>query len=105
MSFEEALLIFRLDKGYTEEKLKKRYRELLKKYHPDAVVNSDEKIKEKAAEKIRGINVAYEVLFKQLSKSFSQNNSYTSFDIDSYRRKKVSELEEKMKFDFDRYEK
>lgn len=35
MNLREALVILNLQEGYTEEELKKNFRKLSKKYHPD----------------------------------------------------------------------
>ena len=56
---EKALKIFSLNNDFSEKKLKKRYKELVKKYHPDlnkSFLNKDSKIKE--------INNAYNFLLK-----------------------------------------
>ena len=49
----------------SEEEIKKAYRKLAKKYHPDTVANLGEEIKKKATEKFRAVNEAYEELKKQ----------------------------------------
>lgn len=43
----------------TEEEIKKRYRELCKKYHPDKVNNMSEKVKKEYEEKLKSIIEAY----------------------------------------------
>jgi hypothetical protein len=56
---EKALKIFSLNNDFSEKILKKRYKELVKKYHPDlnkSFLNKDSKIKE--------INNAYNFLLK-----------------------------------------
>ena len=56
---EKALKIFSLNNDFNEKILKKRYKELVKKYHPDlnkTFLNKDSKIKE--------INNAYNFLLK-----------------------------------------
>ncbi|HPC26234.1 MAG TPA: DnaJ domain-containing protein [Paludibacteraceae bacterium] len=45
--------------------MKKAYREMAKKYHPDKVNTLGEDIKKIATEKFRSINEAYEVLKKE----------------------------------------
>lgn len=49
----------------TDAEIKKAYREMAKKYHPDTVANLGEDIKKKATEKFRAVNEAYEELKKQ----------------------------------------
>ncbi len=54
---QNALDIFQLDNSYSKIDLKKRYKFLVKKYHPD--VKNDIKNKEK---KIKEVNIAYKIL-------------------------------------------
>ena len=61
---EKALKIFSLNNDFNEIKLKKRYKELVKKYHPDLnknFLNKDNKIKE--------INKAYNILLETIKKT------------------------------------
>ena len=48
----------------TDDEIKKAYRAMAKKYHPDTVANLGEDIKKKATEKFRSVNEAYEELKK-----------------------------------------
>ena len=49
----------------TNDELKKAYRRMAMKYHPDKVANAGEEIRQQATEKFRGINEAYEHIKKQ----------------------------------------
>lgn len=49
----------------TNEEIKKAYRKMAMKYHPDKVNNLGEELKKSATEKFRAINEAYEHLKKQ----------------------------------------
>jgi DnaJ like chaperone protein len=49
----------------TDEEVKKAYRRMAMKYHPDKVATAGEDIREQATEKFRAINEAYEHI-KQL---------------------------------------
>jgi len=49
----------------TDEEIKKAYRRMAKKYHPDLVNDLGEEVKKSATEKFRSINEAYESLKKQ----------------------------------------
>ncbi len=49
----------------TDEEIKKAYRQMAKKYHPDKVNDLGEDVKKSATEKFRSINEAYENLKKQ----------------------------------------
>lgn len=56
-----------------EETIKKAYRELVKKYHPDKYVNNP--LADLAGEKIKEINKAYDML---MNKNKSSNTGYSS---------------------------
>ena len=58
---ENSLKLFKLDRDFNENDLKKIYKQLVKKYHPD-VINS---IKDKE-NMIKKINNAYKLLFNIL---------------------------------------
>ena len=49
----------------SNDELKKAYRRMAMKYHPDKVANAGEEIRQQATEKFRGINEAYEHIKKQ----------------------------------------
>ncbi|SHE51363.1 J domain-containing protein [Clostridium fallax] len=60
--------------GASEDEIKKAYRDLAKKYHPDQYGNNP--LKDLAEEKMRELNEAYDYLMKN-SQNFS-NNSYNN---------------------------
>ena len=61
------------------EELKKKYRELSKKYHPDAHHNSP--LRDLAEEKFKEINEAYDKIKNYLENGFSQGkNTYAQSD-------------------------
>lgn len=49
----------------TNEEVKKAYRRMAMKYHPDKLANAGEELRQQATEKFRGINEAYEHIKKQ----------------------------------------
>lgn len=49
----------------TDEEVKKAYRRMAMKYHPDKVANAGEEIRQQATEMFRGINEAYEHIKQQ----------------------------------------
>ncbi len=62
----------------TEEEVKKAYRELAKKYHPDNYANSS--LSDLASEKMKEINEAYDAILKNMhSGGNSQNSSYGDY--------------------------
>jgi DnaJ like chaperone protein len=56
-----------IETNATNEEIKKAYRRMAKKYHPDLVNDLGEDVKKSATEKFRSINEAYESLKKQRS--------------------------------------
>lgn len=54
-----------IEPAATNDEIKKAYRRMAMKYHPDKVVNLGEDIKKSATEKFRAVNEAYEHLKKQ----------------------------------------
>lgn len=77
--------VLEIKEGSSKEEVKKAYRELVKKYHPDQY--GDNPLKELAGEKMREINEAYDYLMKNSSDaggSYTNNSAYGSnefFDI------------------------
>lgn len=69
-----------LKEGATQEEIKKAYRELIKKYHPDQY--GDNPLKSLAEEKMREINTAYDMLTKNTNSqsSYNSNNSNSSYN-------------------------
>lgn len=59
---EWAYKALEIEKSATDEEVKKAYRRMAMKYHPDKVGNVGEDIKNKATEKFRAINTAYETI-------------------------------------------
>lgn len=77
-----------------EETIKKKYRELVKKYHPDKYVNTP--MAEMASEKMKQINEAYDMLTNKNTNtsgygggyygSYGQNYDYSNISFDTVRR-------------------
>jgi heat shock protein dnaJ domain-containing protein len=70
----------------SDEEIKKAYRELVKKYHPDKYV--DNPLSDLASEKIKEINMAYDMITKQRAEGKTQssgtygNTTYDNGDAD-----------------------
>ncbi len=61
-----------------EETIKKAYRNLVKKYHPDRYVNSP--LKDEASEKLKEINLAYDIITGKASpQQNTQTHSYSGY--------------------------
>lgn len=58
MNYQEALSLLGLRSCFNEEQLKKAYRKLMKKYHPDLYENKSQAEKSKAEELAKKINEA-----------------------------------------------
>lgn len=68
--------ILGIKENATEAEVKKAYRELAKKYHPDQYGTNP--LKELAEEKMREVNEAYDYLVKNQKNGNSNNNSYSN---------------------------
>ena len=60
MNLDKALQILGLTRNFTEQELKKAYRTLITKYHPDKFETKSEREKKEAEERSKEINVAKE---------------------------------------------
>ncbi|WP_160672893.1 DnaJ domain-containing protein [Clostridium sp. C8-1-8] len=65
-----------LKEGASEEEIKKAYRELAKKYHPDQYGNNP--LKDLAEDKMRELNEAYDYLLKNVKSNYK--NNYSGYD-------------------------
>lgn len=61
-SADSAYKILEVDKNASNEDIKKAYRKMVKKYHPDKLVNMDEAYQKGAKEKFNQVQDAYEKL-------------------------------------------
>lgn len=81
-----------LNEGASQEEIKKAYRELVKKYHPDRHTNNE--LKDLAQEKMREINEAYETLTRNNNNtnSYSSSSYYSDSSEGTYVFQKVRQL-------------
>jgi len=63
-----------ISRGASEEEIKKAYRNLSRKFHPDANVNNPDK--DKAEEKFKQIQAAYQQIMKEKTEGFSGQSRY-----------------------------
>lgn len=61
-SADNAYKILEIEKSASNEEVKKAYRNMAKKYHPDRVVTQDDAIKRGAEEKFKEVQKAYETI-------------------------------------------
>jgi len=61
-SADSAYKILEIDKNASDAEIKKAYRKMVKKYHPDKLVNMDEAYQKGAKEKFNQVQKAYEQL-------------------------------------------
>ncbi len=59
---DNAYKILEISKSASDDEVKKAYRAMAKKYHPDRVVTEDEAIKKGAEEKFKQVQKAYETI-------------------------------------------
>ena len=94
--------ILGISKSSTEEEIKKAYRKLAMKYHPDKFANSTEKEKKEAEEKFKEINEAYEALTNPNFKNNDTNEEY--WNNKQYNRKYSSQENQFGNFDFSNFD-
>ncbi len=61
-SADKAYKILEIQKTATDDEVKKAYRNMAKKYHPDKVITENEAIKKGAEEKFKEVQKAYETI-------------------------------------------
>ena len=61
-SADNAYKILEIEKTVTDDEVKKAYRTMAKKYHPDRVNTENEAIKKGAEEKFKEVQKAYEII-------------------------------------------
>ncbi|MCK0161063.1 TerB family tellurite resistance protein [Allomuricauda sp. F6463D] len=64
-SADNAYKILEIEKSATDDQVKKAYRTMAKKYHPDRVVTENEAIRNGAEEKFKEVQKAYETIQKE----------------------------------------
>jgi DnaJ like chaperone protein len=64
-SADNAYKILEIEKGASDDEVKKAYRKMAKKYHPDKVITENEAIKKGAEEKFKEVQRAYEQIQKE----------------------------------------
>ncbi len=71
-----------VDRGASNEEVKRAYRELARKYHPDNYVNNP--LADLAVEKMKEINEAYDAIIKSKAGAQNSSHSYTGSTAPRY---------------------
>ncbi|MCL1859748.1 MAG: J domain-containing protein [Oscillospiraceae bacterium] len=82
--------ILEINRSATDEEIKKAYRELAKKYHPDNF--KDNPLSDLASEKMKSINEAYDQIQKEKAYNSTQNNNYYNYSNSDSSFPKIREL-------------
>lgn len=88
MTYNEALRFLGLEDGYDDNSLKKVYRTMMRKYHPDLFEQSGKEAKAKALEMTKKLNEAYEIL----SKAQPKYNNYYESKLSKTKNKALNDL-------------
>jgi len=75
---QQWYIVLGISQSSTEADIKNAHKKLAKKYHPDLMINATEEEKNKAQEKMKEINAAYEEALKFVSTHINTTNFYSS---------------------------
>ena len=62
ISLAEAYKILEVDNSASDDEIKKAYRRMAMKYHPDKVNNLGEEVRRSATEKFKAVGEAYQII-------------------------------------------
>ena len=77
MAYTDPYKVLGVSPGASDEEIKKAYRDLARKYHPDKYKDTD--LKDMAEEKMKEVNEAYEEI-KKIRSGKSNNNGNNSYN-------------------------
>ena len=77
MSYMDPYKVLGVDPGATDDEVKKAYRNLARKYHPDKYKDTD--LKDMAEEKMKEVNSAYEEIQKMRSSGSQSSGGSQSY--------------------------
>ncbi len=78
----DPYVVLGVSRDATDEEIKKKYRELARKYHPDNYANNP--LADLAQEKMKTINEAYDAITKERANGGSQRQTYSQPGSTSY---------------------
>lgn len=81
-SMSDPYQVLGVSRSATEEEIKKAYKALSRKYHPDANINNPNK--DQAEEKFKEIQAAYQQIMKERTSGYSYSGSGSSYGGSSY---------------------
>ena len=84
--------ILEITRNATDDEIKKAYRELAKKYHPDNF--KDNPLADLATEKMKEINEAYDQIQKEKSANSAKSGNYYNYSNDGYSFSKFPRIRE-----------
>ncbi|MCM1053178.1 MAG: J domain-containing protein [Ruminococcus sp.] len=95
MNYQKAIEILGLEPFFSDEKLRKNYRNLARLYHPDKYMDVAEAKRLEVQEKMKEVNAAHDYL----EKCFKETGSYhTYYDKDYVKKYLVDKISELIKF-------
>ena len=92
MNIDEALKILNLNRNYSEEDLKREYRRLVMKYHPDKHGDKDKRFYE---EKTKLLNEAKNILSKNLKDLNINSQGNIGYDWSNMTKEKYDDIYER----------
>ena len=102
MNIGEALKILNLNRNYSEEDLKREYRRLVMKYHPDKHSDKDKRFYE---EKTKLLNEAKDILSKNLKDRNINKQENNVYDWSNMTKEKYDDIYEREMEELDRLKK
>lgn len=91
----DAYQVLGISRNASDEEIKKAYRSLSRKYHPDANINNPRR--EEAEEKFKQVQQAYDMIMKEREQGSAFGGSYGDFGFGGYQSRESSDYENYMR--------